>query len=134
MDNSGNAYVAGRTTSGITLGGHTLFPTENPFQAACAPTGGNPTVCDDAFVTKLNPGGSALLYSTFLGGGYFDDGSDIAVDGAGNAYVTGRTNSSDFPTANPFQPNRGEDPLNESATDAFVTKLDPSGSSLIYST
>ncbi len=60
----------------------------------------------DAFVTKLNAAGSALVYSTHLGGSAWDVGTGIAVDSSGNAYVTGTTYSSDFPTANAFQPAR----------------------------
>jgi hypothetical protein len=81
----------------------------------------------DAFVTKLSSTGNSLLYSTYLGGADSDVGEDIAVDGSDNAYVTGNTQSSDFPTLNPYQMNQGGD-------DAFIVKLDSSGSSLIYST
>ena len=84
----------------------------------------------DAFVAKLNANGSALVYSTFLGGATdIDDALAIAVDGGGNAYVTGETGSSDFPvTSGSFRTTRsGRD-------DAFVTKLNPSGSGLVYST
>ena len=90
MDSSGNAYVTGYTDS-------TNFPTANAFQAAFG--GGN----GDAFVTKLNAAGSALVYSTYLGGSGDDAGSGIAVDSSGNAYVTGHTTSTNFPTANAFQ-------------------------------
>lgn len=83
-DSSGNAYVTGLTTS-------TNFPTANPIQ----PTNGGSA--GDAFVTKLNSTGSALIYSTFLGGSDVDGGRGIAVDSAGNAYVAGFTNSSEFP-------------------------------------
>ena len=116
VDGSGNAYVTGLT-------GSTDFPTASPIQAAHA--GGD---SNDAFVTKLDPTGSALVYSTYLGGSREDRIFDIAVDTADNAYVTGWTKSTDFPTANPFQPTFG------GARDAFVTKLDPTGSVLLYST
>ena len=89
VDSSGNAYVTGYTDS-------TDFPTANPLQAVY--DGG-----DDAFVAKLNPAGSALVYSTYLGGRGFDHGFGIAADSGGNAYVTGTTTSTDFPTANPLQ-------------------------------
>jgi hypothetical protein len=82
----------------------------------------------DAFVSKINPTGSALVYSTYLGGSANDDGSSIAVDGAGNAYAIGTTYSTDFPTKNPLQPN------NSGKADIFVTKFDPTGSALVYST
>ncbi|MFZ0823455.1 MAG: SBBP repeat-containing protein, partial [Terriglobales bacterium] len=115
VDSSGNAYVTGSTCS-------TNFPTMNPLQAANA--GGY-----DAFVAEINPSGSALVYSTYLGGSGDDPGTGIAVDGSGNAYVTGQTNSTNFPTMNPLQAaNAGGN------DDAFVAKLNASGSALIYST
>ena len=114
VDSAGNAYVTGDTVS-------TNFPTANPLQPA---TGGG----DDAFVAKLNASGTALVYSTYLGGSGDDAGSDIAVDSAGNAYVTGYTRSTNFPTANPLQPTFGGD------RDAFVAKLNASGTALVYST
>jgi hypothetical protein len=80
-DSSGNAYVTGSTAS-------TNFPTVNPLQACSS---------SDVFVTKFNSGGSALAYSTCLGGGGFDTGRSIAVDSANNAYVTGSTDSANFP-------------------------------------
>jgi beta-propeller repeat-containing protein len=113
VDASGSAYVTGLTES-------VDFPTVNALQPAYA--GGQ-----DAFVTKLNDTGSALAYSTYLGGTRRDYGRRIAVDSSGNAYVTGTTSSSDFPTVNRVQAWQGLD-------DAFVTKLSSSGSSLIYST
>jgi hypothetical protein len=83
----------------------------------------------DAFVTKLNPTGSALVYSTYLGGSDGDNGSGIVVDATGNAYVTGTTVSTNFPTtAGAFQT------FNAGRLDAFVTKLNPTGSALVYST
>lgn len=87
VDGGGNAYVTGFTASGD-------FPIANAVQSACASAG-----CGVAFVTKLNQSGSALVYSTYLGGsGNFDNGTGVAVDSSGSAYVTGSTNSSDFPT------------------------------------
>jgi uncharacterized repeat protein (TIGR01451 family) len=114
VDASGNAYVTGLTTS-------LSFPTANPLQAA---NGGG----IDAFVSKLNAAGSALVYSTYLGGGSNDEGFGIAVDASGNAYITGRTTSSNYPTANPLQPANG------GGLDAFVSKLNAAGSALVYST
>ena len=114
VDPAGNAYV-----TGITLSAN--FPTANALQASYAGNG-------DAFAAKLNPAGSGFVYSTFLGGSAIDGGSDIAVDAAGNASVTGNTNSTDFPTANAFQPTHG------GGIDAFVTKLDVTGSALVHST
>ena len=94
MDAAGNAYVTGSTDS-------TNFPTANPLQATSWRRQ------QDAFVTKLNPAGSALVYSTYLGGSGDDEGYGIAVDAAGNAYVTGYTDSTNFPTANPLQATYG---------------------------
>ena len=74
----------------------------------------------DAFVTKLNPTGTALVYSTYLGGDSDDQGMAIAVDSAGNAYVTGGTGSTNFPTANAFQRTKSG---KAGIDDAFVTKL-----------
>lgn len=91
VDSGGNSYVAGQTYA-------TDFPTVSPLQAFKASNSGY-----DAFVTKLSADGSAMLYSTYLGGRDWDYVSGIAVDSAGNAYVTGRTFSTDFPTTNPFQ-------------------------------
>src|ERR1019366_4342171 len=115
VDSSGNAYVTGTTSS-------TDFPTMNPLQ----PTYGGGQW--DAFVTKFNPTGSALVYSTYLGGSGNDYGYGIALDGADNAYVTGNTNSTDFPTLYALMPQySGPDPT------AFVAKLTPTGV-LVYST
>ncbi len=116
VDATGHAYVTGTTVS-------TNFPVKNAYQAT-NPGGGEGV---SAFVTKLDPSGSSLTYSTYLGGG-LDFGQAIAIDGAGNAYVTGVTSSSQFPMVNAFQTTGGN------PNTAFVTKLDATGSSLIYST
>ena len=116
VDSAGDAYVTG-------YNGSLNFPTVNPLQPA---NGGDET---DAFVAKLNPAGSALVYSTYLGGTGGDFGSSIAVDNGGNVYVTGFTASTDFPTVNPLQPTYGG-----GLSDAFVAKLNPAGSALVYST
>lgn len=128
VDAAGNAYVVGETTN-------TDFPTTaGALQSACAvgAAGG----CSDAFVVKLNPTGSALLYSTYLGGPgdgtHFGDdhGRAIALDSAGNVYVTGRTRSNSFPvTASAFQRTYAG-----GAGDVFVAKLNAAGSALVYST
>jgi hypothetical protein len=116
VDGTGNAYLTGFTAS-------LNFPTANPIQPALS--GG---IDFDAFVTKVNAAGSALVYSTYLGGGMTEEGHGIAVDGAGNAYVTGRTSSTNFPTVAPFQTtNAGI------LTDAFVAKINAAGSTLLYS-
>jgi hypothetical protein len=126
VDATDSIYVTGFTRS-------TDFPTTpnafspNTSEGFCSQHA-PPTPCQNAFVTKLNTEGSALVYSTYLGGSDSDEGSGIAVDASGNAYVTGETISSDFPTANPVQAVKG------SSIDVFVTKLNPMGSALIYST
>lgn len=121
IDSSGNTYVTGIANS-------TNFPTVNPFQ----PTKKGSAV-QDAFVSKLNPTGSALVYSTYLGGsgsvGGSDSGAGIAADASGNAYVTGTTYSTDFPTT----PNAYQPALAGNSTNAFITKFNPTGA-LVYST
>ncbi len=116
VDGNGCAYVTGSATS-------SNFPTLNPYQTTFQ--GGY----DDAFVTKLSSSGNSLIYSTYLGGGDYDEGFGIAVDGSGNAYVTGVTQSTGFPTMNPYQTT-----FQGGYCDAFVTKFSSSGNSLIYST
>jgi uncharacterized repeat protein (TIGR01451 family) len=117
VDNFGNAYLTGVTTS-------TNFPTVNPFQATIA----NPAT-PDGFVAKVNVSGTALVYSTYLGGTNDDGPWSIAVDPTGNAYIAGATSSVDFPTANALRAHRAF-----FSYDGFVTKLNSSGSALIYST
>jgi hypothetical protein len=113
IDGSGAAYVTGNTSSGD-------FPTMNALQ---------PQLVDrDAFVVKIAPEGGAMIYGTFLGGHGWDRGYDVAVDTAGAAYVTGFTESADFPTMNALQPALG------GPRDAFVSKLSPDGAALVYST
>jgi uncharacterized repeat protein (TIGR01451 family) len=111
LDSAGEAYVTGNTLN-------TNFPTVSPFQANRGTSGTNAT---DAFVAKFNASGSGLVFSSFLGGGLTDQGQGIAVDSAGNAYVTGLTNSTDFPTSSPFQSSLG------GTQDAFLTEVSPSG-------
>lgn len=122
VDSAGNAYVTGYTLSSD-------FPvTAGAFQTTIGDRGDN----YKPFVTKLNATGSALIYSTFLGGTGGDVANGIAVDSAGNAYVTGYTHSSDFPvTAGAFQTTF--DSLS-TGSNAFVSKLNATGSALIYST
>ncbi|MHC5009230.1 MAG: SBBP repeat-containing protein, partial [Planctomycetota bacterium] len=122
LDSSGNAYVAGSTRS-------IAFPTtpgafQEQFVGAilgCEVPFGADHNCDDAFVTKLTPDGSALAYSTYLGGTGTDEARDLAVDSAGRAHVVGYTVSQDFPPAGI-----------SSAADIFVSKLGASGSELLY--
>jgi Beta-propeller repeat len=117
VDSLGNAFVGGYT-------GSPDFPTTaGALRTVYA--GGN----FDAFVAKLNPSGSGLLYSTLVGGTDIDQGTAIAIDGQGNAYLTGLTGSVDFPTtAGAFQTTFG------GLGDAFVTKLNPAGTATVYST
>lgn len=114
IDGSDDAYVVGQTSS-------PNFPTQNPIQPTL-------TAGANAFVLKLNPTGSALAYSTYLGGSTYEFGTAIAVDSAGNAYATGDTASTDFPTQNPIQATLGGN-LNP-----FITEINASGTALVYST
>ncbi|HEY3232915.1 MAG TPA: SBBP repeat-containing protein, partial [Roseiflexaceae bacterium] len=121
VDTSGNAYLTGYTASGN-------FPTQSPQQ----PTKGAGT---DAFISKLNPSGSALVYSTFLGGNAEDRGNAIALDTTGNVYLTGETASSNFPTTNGFDKVFGGGICETiTCTDVFMTKLNAAGSAILYST
>lgn len=116
VDGSGSVYVTGYTESSdfpTTLGVYDI--THNGY--------------DDAFVVKLNPTGSALTYATFLGGSNSDYGYDIAADESGNAYVTGYTESSNFPTTA-----GALDRTYNGDSDAFIAKLNPAGSALSYAT
>lgn len=122
VDAAGHAYVTGSTQSDD-------FPiTPGAFQTVC----GHPENCffwGDAYVSKLNPSATALVYSTYLGGELEDYGMNLAVDAAGHAYVTGSSQSSDFPTTpGAFQTSFAGN------SDAFVTKLNPTGTALVYST
>ncbi len=118
-DSSGNAYVAGGTTS-------TNFPVADAIQST---NGGG----QDAFLTKLNSAGSQFLYSTYLGGngggsGAPEEANAVAVDSSGNAYIAGTTNSTNFPvTAGAFQTQF------TAVQDAFVAKVNPSGNGLAFS-
>jgi uncharacterized protein (TIGR03437 family) len=142
VDSAGSAYVTGYTYS-------IDFPTQDPYQSA--PPAKIPPVSPgqwpSAFVTKFSPDGRSLVYSTYLGGNGYDYAYAIAVDSNGNAYVTGETDSPDFPVTNgAYQtvcspaPNNTGAPVqnssdcNSSNTSAFVTKLNPTGTGLVYST
>lgn len=117
LDIQGNVYIVGETNS-------TDFPTKNAFNSSLSP--------DDTFVMKLNPsasGAASLIYSTYLGGSSDEDNSNIAVDYQGNAYITGLTFSTNFPTT--------ENAFSRQLSgfgDAYVTKLNARGNSLLYST
>lgn len=113
VDTAGNAYLIGGTES-------PNFPMQNPYQSVYA---GN----RDVYVTKFNAAGSALIFSTYLGGSDIEYGRKIALDNSGNVYITGGTYSINFPTLNPYQG------ANAGGSDAFVSKLSASGS-LLYST
>lgn len=115
LDGSGNIYVAGQTPSAD-------FPTTSPLQATFA--GG----MRDAFVVKLNPSGSTVLYSTYLGGTGDDPAFGMTADSAGNAYIVGATSSGDYPLANAFQASFA------GGYDVFLSKLSPDGSTLLFST
>jgi hypothetical protein len=114
VDDSGCAYIIGRT-------GSSDFPMENAYEGSIAGS-------TDVFISKFSSDGSSLQYSTYLGGTDMDIGEEIAVDSSGCAYVTGYTDSDDFPVVNAYQPARGGN------WDAFVTKLSSAGSSVLYST
>ena len=120
LDSSGNAYVTGYTKSGN-------FPvTAGVFQPTCSSC---KSAYVDAFITKINSSGTALVYSTFLGGSNADDAYAIAVDSFDNAYVTGYTYSTNFPTTpGAFQTTLG------AATGVFVTKINSTASAKVYST
>lgn len=115
VDGSKDAYVTGVTQSAN-------FPVQP--STPLVSFGGT----QNAFVTEINPTGTALVYSTYLGGTGSDLGSGIAVDGSKNAYVTGQTNSSNFPTKNATQGSL------KGGTDAFVSEISTSGTSLLFST
>jgi uncharacterized repeat protein (TIGR01451 family) len=119
LDASGNAYVTGQTASAN-------FPVSGNTYDATYASGA------DVFVTKINANGSALDYSTYLGGSGDDIGYGVAIDASGNAYVTGSTGSTDFPTT----PGAFQGTLQGGSLpgDAFVTKLNPTGTALVYST
>jgi hypothetical protein len=117
VDGKGSAYVTGFAGSGG-------FPT-TPGAYDTTHNGSN-----DVYVTKFDPSGSALVYSTFVGGSSLDTGNAIAVGGDGSAYVTGITRSAGFPTT----PGAPDSSYNGGLNDAFAAKLDPSGAALVFST
>ncbi len=124
VDEAGNAYVFGETTSSD------LPTTAGAFDTACGDDGSCDGGTPDAFVSKLDPTGSAFLYSTYLGGSSAEYGADLAVGPSGDIYLNGDTYSTDFPTVAPFQPAHGVG----SNWDAFVARietLDADGDALV---
>jgi hypothetical protein len=121
LDSTNNVYLVGTTSS-------TKFPTQSAYQPSCASCASGTS---DAFVTKINSSGSALVYSTYLGGTDSDLGNTIAVDSIGNAFVAGQTSSIDFPVANPNYSFTG---CSGCTMSAFVTEFDVAGNGLVYST
>jgi hypothetical protein len=120
VDDGGNAYITGYTISPD-------FPTINAVQSTAGGAG-------ESFLTKLNADGSALIYSSYLGGSGYDEGFGVSVDSMGHAYVSGRTTSTNFPVKNAFQPAFGGGDVQMMGSDAFVAKFDSSGAMLVYST
>jgi len=114
VDPGGAAYVTGETSS-------TNFPVAGAIQSSFGGGAG------DVFLTKLNGNGQTLAYSTYLGGSAEDFGSGVAVDAAGNAYITGGTLSTNFPALNAFQAS------NRGAANALVAAVDPTGGTLLFS-
>jgi beta-propeller repeat-containing protein len=114
VDAAGNAYITGQTNS------PDLF-TVNGAQSKLSGS-------IDGYVIKVDPAGTTILYSTYFGGTASDEGHSIAVDAGGNAYITGFTTSSDFPIVNGFQRTRG------GVQDAYVLKLNSTGSAIVFST
>jgi PKD repeat protein len=121
LNSAGQIYLVGYTES-------TDFPTLNPIQGGLNL---NQCFCEDTFVSKLSPDALTVLYSTYLGGSFEDYGQSIALDGNDNMYITGRTQSDDFPTQSAIQPNRAGQYQDE---DVFVAKITADGGSLVYST
>jgi len=120
VDLAGNAYLTGSTTS-------VNFPVLGAFQATLRGS-------QDAFIAKVNPAGSAKVYSTYLGGsgggiGQPEQANAIAIDSHGDAFIVGATPSSDFPILNAYQPG-----FNGWNSDAFIAELNPSGAGLVFST
>jgi hypothetical protein len=136
VDSEGSAYVTGATTS-------TDFPTSAAYQSTNNALSGQPSV----FVTKFSPDGSSLVYSTYVGGSVVNNGMAIAVDSVGAAYVTGWTNSPDFPTtsgayqtlcgprADGSKSYQEDSSCGSGGTmSPFIFKLNAAGSGLVYST
>jgi hypothetical protein len=113
VNNSGYVYIAGSTSS-------YNYPVVDPYQS-------NRAGDWDIFISKFSSDGSSLTYSTYLGGSGYDNASDISLDAQGSIYIAGNTESTDFPTVNPYQ-------IPQDSVNVFVTKLSSDGDALIYST
>jgi hypothetical protein len=132
VDATGSAYITGRTNS-------IVFPVHNPFQATCAEDDGWDCTGDDAFLVKLGPAGTDLVFGTYFGGSSggsdtgsgSDEGRAIALDAQGYIYIAGQTFAPDLPTKNAFQGTRAGP---DNFSDAFVAKFTPAGNALVYST
>jgi len=122
IDSLGNATITGDTKANAQDTNN--FPVVDAVQT-------NYGGLSDAFVSKLNPAGTALVYSTYLGGSLYDEGRGIALNGSGEAFATGSTSSDNFPTANPLQGSNGGGLNNHD--DAFVVKLGAAGSTTTLS-
>ena len=124
VDAAGSAYVAGTTTS-------IDFPTTSgAYDQQCGGDANCNSGNADIFLAKLNPTGTALVYSTYIGGSATQGVSQVMLDAAGNAYLRGQTSSPDFPiTAGAFYPTHPA-----SGSLPFLLKVDPTGSQLLYST
>ena len=122
LDAVGDAYIVGQTYSAD-------FPTTvGAFQTSC---GGNNCAAGDAFVAELNASGSALVYSTYLGGSGIDQGNGIVLDASGDAYIVGYSQSTNFPTTSgAYQ----KTCTCSKAADVIVSELNPTGTALVYST
>ena len=128
VDADGNAYITGYAAS-------IDFPTQNPLQGTPGSPNKQAFEAHDAFVTKINAAGTAIIYSTYIGGNDEDEAIGIAVDSDKNAYITGITRSTNYPTVNALQPTyAGTDDPQFAGGDAFITKLNSTGSALVFST
>ena len=136
VDDGGNAYVTGYTSAAdfpVTAGAYqTSFAAGCPYPAFTIATGTIGTIAewlvDDVFVVKLSPDGKAALFSTLLGGSCYDHPTSIALDAFGRVYVTGETDSADFPLVSSFEP---APPVRQFAS--FLSVFNPAGSALMLS-
>lgn len=127
-DASGDIYVTGTVST-------TNFPLRDPLQYQSHESSCGSSSCYEAFVTKLDVSTNTLVYSTYLGGSYDDEGYGIAVDSYGRAYVVGYTLSTDFPTYDPIQATKGADGCSSTpCSDAFLSVIEPDGQAFAYST